>query len=227
MQELGVVHTTIERAEPAAVNRLSRLGVATVHEAMGRLGLMRPYIRPVYPGARLCGTAVTVLLQPGDNWMLHVAVEQVRPGDVVVAACTTECEDGFFGELLATSLRAHGALGLVIDGGCRDVADLERLDFPVFSRAAHAKGTVKATPGSVNVPVVCANVLVNPGDVVLADADGVVVVPAAKAAETAEAGELREAKEEEKRRRLAAGELGLDIYHMRDDLQSHGLRYVD
>ncbi|MCI3244259.1 MULTISPECIES: 4-carboxy-4-hydroxy-2-oxoadipate aldolase/oxaloacetate decarboxylase [Streptomyces] len=227
MQELGVVHTTIERAEPAAVNRLSRLGVATVHEAMGRLGLMRPYIRPVYPGARLCGTAVTVLLQPGDNWMLHVAVEQVRPGDVVVAACTTECEDGFFGELLATSLRAHGALGLVIDGGCRDVADLERLDFPVFSRAVHAKGTVKATPGSVNVPVVCANVLVNPGDVVLADADGVVVVPAAKAAETAEAGELREAKEEEKRRRLAAGELGLDIYHMRDDLQSHGLRYVD
>jgi 4-hydroxy-4-methyl-2-oxoglutarate aldolase len=170
---------------------------------------------------------VTVLLQPGDNWMLHVAVEQVRPGDVVVAACTTECEDGFFGELLATSLRAHGALGLVIDGGCRDVADLERLDFPVFSRAVHAKGTVKATPGSVNVPVVCANVLVNPGDVVLADADGVVVVPAAKAAETAEAGELREAKEEEKRRRLAAGELGLDIYHMRDDLQSHGLRYVD
>ncbi|EPD63752.1 4-carboxy-4-hydroxy-2-oxoadipate aldolase/oxaloacetate decarboxylase [Streptomyces sp. HGB0020] len=227
MQELGVVHTTIERAEPAAVNRLSRLGVATVHEAMGRLGLMRPYIRPVYPGARLCGTAVTVLLQPGDNWMLHVAVEQVRPGDVVVAACTTECEDGFFGELLATSLRAHGALGLVIDGGCRDVADLERLDFPVFSRAVHAKGTVKATPGSVNVPVVCANVLVNPGDVVLADADGVVVVPAARAAETAEAGELREAKEEEKRRRLAAGELGLDIYHMRDDLQSHGLRYVD
>lgn len=227
MQELGVVHTTIERAEPAAVNRLSRLGVATVHEAMGRLGLMRPYIRPVYPGARLCGTAVTVLLQPGDNWMLHVAVEQVRPGDVVVAACTTECEDGFFGELLATSLRAHGALGLVIDGGCRDVADLERLDFPVFSRAVHAKGTVKATPGSVNVPVVCANVLVNPGDVVLADADGVVVVPAAKAAETADAGELREAKEEDKRRRLAAGELGLDIYHMRDDLQSHGLRYVD
>jgi 4-hydroxy-4-methyl-2-oxoglutarate aldolase len=227
MQELGVVHTTIERAEPAAVNRLSRLGVATVHEAMGRLGLVRPYIRPVYPGARLCGTAVTVLLQPGDNWMLHVAVEQVRPGDVVVAACTTECEDGFFGELLATSLRAHGALGLVIDGGCRDVADLERLDFPVFSRAVHATGTVKATPGSVNVPVVCANVLVNPGDVVLADADGVVIVPAAKAAETAEAGELREAKEEEKRRRLAAGELGLDIYHMRDDLQSHGLRYVD
>ncbi|MFE7170357.1 4-carboxy-4-hydroxy-2-oxoadipate aldolase/oxaloacetate decarboxylase [Streptomyces sp. NPDC057616] len=227
MQELGVVHTNIERAGPGAVASLSKLGVATVHEAMGRLGLMRPYIRPVYPGARLCGTAVTVLLQPGDNWMLHVAVEQVQPGDVVVAACTTECEDGFFGELLATSLRARGALGLVLDGGCRDVAELAQMDFPVFSRAVHAKGTVKATPGSVNVPVVCANVLVNPGDVVLADADGVVVVPAAKAAETAEAGELREAKEEDKRRRLAAGELGLDIYDMRDDLRSRGLRYVD
>ncbi|SEG93053.1 4-hydroxy-4-methyl-2-oxoglutarate aldolase [Actinacidiphila yanglinensis] len=227
MQELGVVHTTIERADPHAVARLSALGVATVHEAMGRLGLMRPYIRPVYPGARLCGTAVTVLLQPGDNWMLHVAVEQVRPGDVVVAACTTESHDGFFGELLATSLRARGAVGLVIDGGCRDIADLERIDFPVFSAAIHARGTVKATPGSVNVPVVCANARVDPGDVVLADADGVVVVPAAKATEAAEAAERREANEEVKRRRLAAGELGLDIYQMRDDLRAHGLRYVD
>ncbi|BBB01285.1 hypothetical protein RVR_8607 [Actinacidiphila reveromycinica] len=227
MHELGVVHTTIERADPDAVARLSALGVATVHEAMGRLGLMRPSIRPVYSGARLCGTAVTVLLQPGDNWMLHVAAEQIRPGDVVVAACTSESHDGFFGELLATSYRARGARGLVIDGGCRDVADLERMDFPVFSAAIHAKGTVKATPGSVNVPVVCAGALVTPGDVVLADADGVVVVPAAKAAATADAGEAREANEETKRRRLAAGELGLDIYQMRDELRARGLRYTD
>lgn len=226
MQELGVVHQRIDRADRSAVERLAVLGVATVHEAMGRLGLMRPYIRPVYSGARLCGTAVTVLLQPGDNWMLHVAAEQVQPGDVVVAACTTESKDGFFGELLATSLRARGAVGLVIDGGCRDVAELERMDFPVFSRAVNAKGTVKATLGSVNVPIVCANTLIRPGDVVLGDTDGVVVVPAEKADETAEASERREANEETKRKRLAAGELGLDIYDMRGELQSRGLRYL-
>lgn len=227
MQELGVVHTNITRAGEDAVKALSAFGVSTVHEAMGRLGLMRPYIRPVYPGAALCGTAVTVLLQPGDNWMLHVAAEQLQPGDVVVAGCTTECEDGFFGELLATSLRAQGAAGLVIDGGCRDVAALQAMDFPVFSRAINSKGTVKATLGSVNVPVVCANALVTPGDVVIADVDGVVVVPAARAAEVAAAARKREKNEEAKRGRFAAGELGLDIYNMRGPLEAAGLRYVD
>ncbi|MDI3347424.1 4-carboxy-4-hydroxy-2-oxoadipate aldolase/oxaloacetate decarboxylase [Streptomyces sp. AJ-1] len=227
MHPLGIVHRTIERADRAAVEALSAFGVATVHEAMGRLGLMRPYIRPVYEGARLCGTAVTVLLQPGDNWMLHVAAEQVREGDVVVAGCTTESEDGFFGELLATSLRARGAAGLVIDGGCRDVDDLRRMDFPVFSRAVNAKGTVKATLGSVNVPVVVANALVNPGDVVVADADGVVVVPAARAADVAEAAARREAAEEGKRQRFRDGELGLDLYAMRGPLAELGLTYLD
>ena len=227
MQELGVVHRNITRASRGEVDALAEFGVATIHEAMGRLGLMRPYIRPVYPSAKLCGTAITVLLQPGDNWMLHVAAEQLQPGDVLVAACTTECEDGFFGDLLATSVRAQGAVGLVIDGGCRDVDTLQEMDFPVFSRAINSKGTVKATLGSVNIPIICANVLVNPGDVVVADIDGVVVVPASRAGDVAAAAEQREAREVGKRRRFAAGELGLDMYSMREPLEAAGLRYLD
>ena len=227
MTTLGIVKKNIVRADKAFVARLSKLGVATIHEAMGRVGLMKPYMRPVYKGANMCGTAVTILLQPGDNWMMHVAAEQLQPGDVAVAACTTDNDDGFFGDLLATSFQARGAVGLIIDGGVRDVTDLEKMGFPVVSKAVHAKGCVKATLGSVNIPIVCAGQLVNPGDVVIADMDGVVVVPAAMAGTVAEAAEKRTSFEGEKRARFAAGELGLDMYNMRGPLDKAGLKYID
>jgi 4-hydroxy-4-methyl-2-oxoglutarate aldolase len=227
LNDLGIVRTSIQRPDPDDVARLSQFGVATIHEAMGRVGLMRPYIRPVYKGAAMCGPAVTVLLQPGDNWMFHVAAEQVQEGDVIVAGCTTESEDGFFGELLATSLTARGCKGLVIDGGVRDVADLEKMDFPVFSRAINSKGTVKATLGSVNIPVVAANALVNPGDVVVADIDGVVVVPRELVGAVADASRKREDNEESKRQKFREGVLGLDLYGMREPLATAGLEYVE
>jgi 4-hydroxy-4-methyl-2-oxoglutarate aldolase len=223
----GTAVRNIHRADPGAIATLERLGVSTVHEAQGRTGLMQPYLRPVWRGARIAGSAVTALCHPNDNWMIHVAIELLKPGDVLVIACSSDNTNGAIGDLIATSLKARGVRGVVIDMGCRDTAEIAEMKFPIWARAVSAQGTVKGTVGSVNLPVTCAGVTVTPGDVVVADDDGVVIVPRADAAKVAKAGEEREKKEATNRQRLLKGELSLDIYDMRKALAEKGLKYVD
>lgn len=225
--ERSVAIRHIERAERTQIKALEDLGVSTVHEAQARTGLMKPYMRPIWPGARIAGSAVTALCAPGDNWMIHVAIEMLRAGDILVVGVTSESTDGYFGELLATSLQAHGARGIILDCGCRDVRELSEMRFPAWSRAVSAQGTIKGSIGAVNVPIVCAGAAVIPGDVIVADDDGVVVVPRETAAKVIEAGKGRLAREEARRKRLAAGELGLDMDGTRPELEKKGLRYIE